>query len=68
MINLDKTQTVNTVCRYFNILSIDCIVNVHLKYGMTRTYSLDDANSYLIVYRMTVREISNMIVLDLYTY
>lgn len=49
-------------------LSIDCIVNVHLEYGMTLTYSLDDACSCLIVYRMKISGISSAVVVDLYTY
>ena len=68
MINLDGTQSVSNVCHYFDFLSIDCIVNVHLEYGLTLTYSLDDARSCLIVYCMNVREISNKVIVDLYTY
>ena len=68
MINLDGTQTVSNICRSFNFASTNCIVNVHLKYGITRTYYLDDARDYLIVYRMKISDISNTVVFDLYTY
>ena len=68
MITLDGTQSVSNVCHYLEFLNTDCIVNVHLEYGMTLTYSLDDARSSLIVYRMKIRDLSNTVILDLYTY
>ena len=68
MINLDGTQSVSNVCHYFDILNTDCIVNVHLKHGITLTYSLDNARNCLIAYRMKISADSNALILDLYTY
>ena len=68
MINLDGTQTVNNICRSCTIGNIRCIVNVHLKHGITHTYYIDDARDYLIVYRMEISAVSNAVILDLYTY
>ena len=68
MINLDGTQTVNDICRSCTIGSINCIVNVHLEYGMTRTYRIDDARLCSNVYRMEISAVSNAVILDLYTY
>ena len=68
MINLDGTQTVNDVCRSCNFGSTNCIVNVHLEYGTTRTYHIDDARDCYVVYRMKISVISNAVVLDLYNY
>lgn len=67
MINLDGTQTVNDVCRSCNIGSTNCIVNVHLEYGATCTYHIDDARCYN-VYRMEISAVSNAVILDLYNY
>lgn len=68
MINLDGTQTVNDVCRSCNIGSTNCIVNVHLEYGATITYHIDDARCCYNVYRMEISAVSNAVILDLYNY
>ena len=68
MINLDGTQTVNDLCRSFMITDVNCIVNVHLEYGRTKTYRLDDARDCYVVYRMEIWVDSNEVVLDLYNY
>lgn len=48
--------------------NVNCIVNVHLEYGATRTYHIDDARCCYNVYRMEISADSNEAVLDLYNY
>ena len=68
MITLDGTQTVSNICRSFNFVGTNCLVNVRLRYGTTITYCLDDARNCLIVYRMKISADSNAVIVDLYTY
>ena len=68
MINLDGTQTVNDICRSCTIGNINCLVIVHLEYGATRTYHIDDARSCYNVYRVEISAVSNAIIVDLYIY
>lgn len=68
MINLDGTQTVNDICRSCMFTDVNCIVNVHLEYGATRTYHIDDARDCYNVYRMEISAVSNAVILDLYNY